>query len=674
MGIWIALKENLLSPRAFLQGPISSRPLFKAMVGFLLALSICTQSVWPVWGQESAPTPPAPAQEVIAAPQVGSMQVQQVIEPQTIQAGQDLGVVVTLEGQGLQGCFGTPLQPVDAVVLLDTSPSAGVAAPGSNLGRTQEILRSLWLQMNQPIYPTSLGDDAANSRLAIVTVDTGITAPEVNVRLPFTSTESVIEAAIAGLQNGADSAFDIGMNQAAALLNEQGREDAAHVLIILWHDGFFASQQAVADAVRSLPGNPEVYVIGNTLNIRPEEQLTADLASVLAGSDRVFINPSAEELRRLFVRASGSDESILARHIIAQSDVIPANLLEAADAISDDGEFQDGKVRWTIAQVRVGETRQLSYQRRLTPQATGQLQHNVQTAFLDCNGFRQTGSIAAGSSGDTTIEGQPAPTTQSTLTAGSNPQPTQTASAGIAPSTPASGTIPSPDGGPGVRMRFPIPIWLLAIPILLAILILLAKLIRNRSSGEGNNSRGTGKPNTPLGPGPTPPPKLKKITPNGEDIEKGRMMPLLLAAPVFRGYIPSEADGAERAKLNGMLLKHPQQIKAVSGFNPESLGKDFVWQRDAGEQRVRTAWLREALEQRIAPATPLVVVYTEQPADPTRITITEKRDDTLKQITFNISSRRDRSNTTTARAYWIEMRFLDNPTSYEIKRGTITAQ
>lgn len=287
------------------------------------------------------------------------------------------------------GCFGTPARPIDAVVVIDTSPSAGVPQPGSNLHQAQTILRSLWVQMDQPVYATAEDPAPQRSRLAIATIDIGVANATVNLSLPLTNTSSAIEAAIAGLTTGADSSFDTGIETAAQHLAKNVRPEAVPVLVIVFHDSFFALQNEVqAAAQRALASGARVFVIGNRLNIRPEEQIGPEQAVPLVASpDDVYLDPTAQDLRRLFVSASGSDQTVAARGLLAFAEFAPAGLGAIVDQ-SDDGErISDSAVRWQIDQVRRDEQVAVQFDFRVNDNAAGQVNIASRVAGLDCNGF-----------------------------------------------------------------------------------------------------------------------------------------------------------------------------------------------------------------------------------------------------------------------------------------------
>lgn len=238
----------------------------------------------------------------------------------------------------------------------------------------------------------------------------------------------------------------------------------------------------------------------------------------------------------------------------------------------------------------------------------------------------------------------------------------------VATGVPLSTTVSLGLGNSAVGLRLPVSLWLIGVPLLLVFIALIIRFIK----GRGNKIPAFA----------AEPPKPLKFAPKGfnPELNTGLNESTLLEeeerfkadirdAKTVRGYIPTSQSGMERSRINGILLKKAQQIKASGGFNPENLGDEFIWQQDVGARRVRATWLREALEQRISAATPLLVVYTEQPSDPTRFAVTVNCDEQKQEMVIKVVSSKVSSTTepVSERAYWIEMCILDNPHNYTIK-------
>lgn len=639
-------------------------------MALLLLLTCLLASPLPTSAQVLEPTPVPPELTPVAPAQPDSIQMQRQVQlGDSLQPGEEVQFTFLLQGHALAGCFGTPLKPVDAVVLLDTSPSAGVAAPGSNLERAQVILRSLWTQMDQPIFRSADDTQPVLSRLGIVTVDTGVTAPEISVRLPLTHSLSAIQMTIDSLQNGADSSFDVGLQRAADLLAETGRAEATPVLIILLHDSFFATQEAVVGLARQAAESAEVFVIGNTLNIRAEERLSGEVAESLTVPDHVFIDPSAEDLRRLFVLASGSNDSIASRGISVFDEITPTNLIDAPFGIGSNGRVNGSQVVWDISEVISEEHVTLQYRFRVRPDAEGLLSASSGALYLDCNGFVQTGGDLLGRplDGVSFQIGTPVPTTSPSPSI--SPTPTDVAPDADVPLVPGDVDISVPEvNPPSPRLFFGFPWWVLGLLLLLLLLALAWLFWRWLRRPPAIPQSPRAQPSAPtlstrryVGP---------QAASNGEQIEPGRatnnevLLEQLRSAQVFRGRIVTGQSGAARSRVQVRAFDSPKAMGAIGGLNPESLGSCFLWQRSSSETEVPTVVLRQVLEERVSATTPLLAVWTEQPTDNEDLQVEVRPNVAARQIDVQVHSIY-RASTAGAsglrKSYWLELRFLNNP-------------
>lgn len=644
------------------------------IIDLLQAAVVCLLVLWgsssTSAAQTTGPILEPPALAPVAGPLPQSLQTEREGDSNVpLAAGQERAFRIKLTGQKLPDCFGTPARPIDAVVLLDTSPSAGRPAPGSNLNRSQQILRSLWAQMNQQVY-SSVHSSAHNSRLAIVTVDAGVTtADEVNVRLPFTDTTTAIEAAIEGLSNGADSGFDKGIKQAAELLTRQGRSDATPVLILLLHDNFFARQDAVKTQAADAGRRAQVFVIGNWLNIREEERLIEADARTLAGgkADHVFLNPTAADLRRLFVIASGSDENITSRDLQIIEEIVPADQYDLV-GLESGGRLDGNRLIWVVEVLRADRPIQLSYRLRARPTGAQALSAVTTVSWLDCNGFPQTRKLTAA----VPVSLPPSPTQSPPAVSPQEEKPAVTISPAGTPAAglpvPRAPTIPQSQcvltiGG----TRLPCWILLLLLIPLLALLLLLLWFIRGRS-GQ------TIKPVPPVIKKGLPPSEGKQIgrkhTDSGEDHLPGpapddvALIAQLREASNLTGRIPTGSHGFARSHVVIKVFETPADLKPAVDWNLIRMGPSFIWERAAGEVAVKTDRLLEILQEQVTQKGPLIAVWTQEPVDNATLEVRTTSNEPTKEIRVQARSvyyLPKAGQAAPEKAYRVQLRFMNKP-------------
>lgn len=642
--------------------PMLKRLLLALAAGVLCVCLLLGVLTGQSHAQTPEPTPPPPSLTAVAAPQPASVRVEKAIEPSgQLQPGQEGRIKILLTGDLLQACYGTPGKPIDAVVLIDTSPSAGAPVPGSNLARSQDILRSLWGQMDQPVYADVESPTPRVSRLALMTVDPGVTNVSINVRLPFTNTTSAIESAVSSLPNGADSGFADGINLAAKYLVEQGREDASPVLILLMHDSFFASQNTVQEAAREAASQVQVFVIGNTLNIQENEQLTSALVNVLTASENTSINPTAEDLRRLFVRATGSSENVAARSFRIYDEFIPAGLIDIT-GIEDGGRIEANRVVWDVPIVETSKSVELNYRFRVRPNVSGPIQTSTGAACLDCNGYLHTYLSS---------EGRPVNTPVATpeLEIGA-PEPEVTPDA-TPTSTPVLGPVPGPSPGTlaqPISESTPLPPWLLGlllIPLLLILLWLLMRLLRRRS--KSTPPAGVQRPTIPLQETVQ---VRQQQTPTGAEITPGSapddaaLLQQLYAASAFTGHISTGLRGTGRSQASARVFKSSAELSAPGGLNLEAMGRMFTWQRQGqSDIEVPTSLLQKVLRERLSSRTPMAAMWTQQPADNATLEMRIGTTPDARQITVQPRSTYRTpaaGQKASLQAYWLNLQFINN--------------
>lgn len=658
----------------------------------------------------SAQTPVPPSLTPVAGPAPQSVNLVKQITPSgALQAGQEVQVHIRLSGDSLPQCYGTPRQPIDAVVLLDTSPSAGKPIPGSNLFRAKQILHSLWAQMDQPVYAQFDDKAPQRSRLAIVTVDTGVTAPEIAVRLPLTDTTEVISHTIAAIDNGADSEFATGINRSLELLRDTARPAAQKVLILLFHDNFFALQPGVQEAIRQAPADTMVFIIINWLNVPSapnDERLQEADAVKLTSAERVVRDPSADDLRRLFVRAAGSDASVVARGFRVYDEISPAGLVDII-GIENGGRVENGRVVWDVSEVSSSQAVDLNYRFRVRTGVSSPLEVRTGAACLDCNGFLHTyldqnGQPVTTPVVEETIVVGDAPT--ATLTPTSTPTPAAGGATTITRTPGPIGPISTPSFGFDWRWLL-----LLLIPLIGLLLWWLRRHLerkrkrreedRRRREEEGRRREeerrrieeerrrreqgGNGEEvRLPTPPGPT-----------GDDIQEGgavddsALMARLRAAPVIAGRVPTGQRGFTRSSVRVQVFNTAKEMREKGGLNLSALGtpgSQFHWNEPGAqppETTVAVDKLQGIIEERIAPKTPLLAVWTSEAADNATFEVKLQPNPAMKRVDAQVRSlyrSPQAGEPAPEKSYWIELRFLNNSAgnpivavpSVEVEAGT----
>lgn len=612
-----------------------------------------------VWGLAVARV--ARAQEHFPLSPIATAQPQFIEIASSLQPSDgEIHGIVSLTPLALDGCFGIPGRPVDMMVLIDTSPSAGIPTPGSNFGRSQEILKSLWAQMNQMVCYGERAETCEPSRLGIVTVDPGVRNIEVNMRLPLTYTTTAIETAIDHLQNGADSGFDVGVEATAQMLKKTGRSSAAHAIVLLLHDSFFLSQSSVSEAINRASKHAQIFVIGNTLNIREAEQVTEELARQIAGISDVVIDPSPEELRRLFLKASGSEPGVLGRNIWVSVELSSEGEVEVVDAAG--GEVAENKIQWYIPTL-YEHPKELQFQLRVPIESTTaqeKIRVSVTMTGIDCNGFRF--SLSNLTEKEVNISGPGVLPTATDTPLASTVSPT------VSP-TPAFVLSPSEEPAKSSKE------WLMVLFIIpmLFIIGLLWYIWRHGQRVK-----------------PSPYPKLEaKVRPikranverlatsKGKTIKPGRfeenvlLLERLRSAQEIIGRIPTQLRGPHRSRVLVCICTSVNDLKKGDSIHVEMMGSHFLWEN--GETReVPVALLQRILSERVSIHTPIIAVWTKEPTDNIAFSVSVKKDPASKVIKIQITSTYNptRSDTST-RSYWFYIKFIENPGWYIILQPLI---
>lgn len=645
--------------------------------GILSAVGFNGAEVASAIGLETTPAPPdlAPVvQDVLPSVVLDGP----FITPQ-LKVGEKSSLELSVAGKMLPGCFGAPLKPVDAVVVIDTSPSAGRPVEGSNLWQSEQILKSLWAQMDQPVCTSPAPENCQSSRLSIITMDIGTTDVEINTRLPLTSTADTIATTIEGLDTGADSSFDLGIKQASKLLDKEGRAGAEKIIVLLLHDNFFTSVETVINQARQAGGKYPLYVIGDTLNLREEEKITKEEAEQLTSASNIYIDPSAVDLRRMFVKSSGGDENIAGRSVSIGSLITP---VDGVNLWSDDGKINQGRISWQLPEIQAGDTHDFQADIKVQDDLNATtLAIAGELSYLDCNG-----RIAVGVHQEKQFSVGEEKQAQET------PKPTDT----VPPPTPTR-DIPGNDntaeegghgGGGGGRTPPRIP-WKIVLPVLLVIPILLYFILCRAQVLPWCRSDHSPTPVAPTGVrieekteknGWKPP-----VHDEGVDITPGQkkdneaLRHKLMSASSISGRIPTHQRGQRHSPVSVEVLSSANEFKK-SSFDLKKMAHYakgdqkfdyFVWSSSDGEIEVPIDLLQEVILKRISSETPLIVFWTPHPTDNSEFRITISPSSHGITVAGQRKYRPQAQGANPQQSFFVSMKFINNKQHLRIAKGPI---
>lgn len=448
--------------------------------------------------------------------------------------GAGIAVKIELQGRPSDDCSGMPGRPVDALLVVDTSTSAG-AGPGSNLERSAQLAQALVDHFAQPVYRQPAAS-AEQSRVGLVVSQAGRTGAEPLLLQDLTEDYALVHTQLAALAPGGDTDIAAGIHLAAQRLT-QISQDRARAIVLLLHDNIALSEETRLAVQEVTADELTVFLIVNSLNLDVAKKITLELAAEVAPPERVFLDPDLSELRRLFIEASGGNRQVAG--VVGLIDVWSGpDTPPVVQSLDAGGQAGGGKVRWDAVRVAPDETAMLGYRVTVSDAAHGDLQLQANWAWLDCNGYLHMG---AGS--DVTTRFQIATVTPPATIEAATEFPSRDANGGEIIGTPSStpaGALPiraatrEPGSLPPGLPQLPglgwigLPWWLLLIPLLLLLLLLIWWLLRRQRSAPpiltpvapGSRPTSASKPASrpPLSPGTSQPKKLN----GGEDLTHGQ--------------------------------------------------------------------------------------------------------------------------------------------------------
>lgn len=337
-------------------------------------------------------TPPTPV-PTIAIPQGtnNSLQISKTMWPATLIPGQDATVSIQVRGLRLSQCAGSPVRPVDAILAIDNSVSAG-QGPGSNLEQTITRAINFVDNLQQPIY-TYRDSQPAQSRVGLIAHSADLSNTLPILVQPLTDQVDVVRDAISQLTSGGDvDAVQIIRMATNQLSSRDSRR--AGVILLMLHDRIplqqsMAVEQAIQDARQF---GIKVYVFVNNINVPSQDRVSStDLDTILQLQSSqpldYWFDPSVDNVRDAFVRAADGTMDLAARDILLVDQFLDPSVAVILD-VGEGGYVENDRVIWKLHHLRAGDEIKLSYRFYVRPETVpGSYTMHTSGAFLDCNGY-----------------------------------------------------------------------------------------------------------------------------------------------------------------------------------------------------------------------------------------------------------------------------------------------
>ena len=343
----------------------------------------------PSWAQEATPTP-VPTAMPVAGPVPNSLTISAKVDPPALIPGQEAEVIITLRGEDLAECFGVPGWPLDAIIYVDNSASAGVGL-GSKLEEAKDMALVLVDQMAQVVYADP-EKPPAYSRFGMVTASTVVTGVLTTIS-ELSEDIPAAQAAVQAIGSGADVALVEGIRLAVGELQAKVRPDSRRMMLTILHDDVPFTEDATQAAAQAQAAGIDLYIIalGDKAKISPNDE-----AETLVGPENVYYNPTPDDIRRLFIRATGGTPNVVARGIKVIADLAPADAVSIL-SWGAGGAVEAGELVWRLPEMGRGETAELTARIGIKPTAEiGQVELTADVIYVDCNGYLATEAIIPG--------------------------------------------------------------------------------------------------------------------------------------------------------------------------------------------------------------------------------------------------------------------------------------
>lgn len=368
--------------------------------------------------------------------------IERRLDPPDLTAGRETRVTLRLRGTESEACQGIPGRPADVFLMFDVSSSAGLG-PGSNWEGTLAFTRALLDSLSQPIALDL--QTVQTSQVGLITSRTVATGTVPLLQQPLTADYEALKADLGNIAVGGDTDIAAGVQLAAAELMKAPALGRERVIVLMLHDNVPLTEAAITAIGDVRNQGIAVYMVANSQNIAPENQITAELAARAVAPQDFFPDPEPTDLRRLFIRVTAGDPEAAVRAFRLVETWSPAAAVELTDVTGPGGRVERNQALWDIPRLGRGETIEIGYTVRVhSGAADPSLQVGLGAAGIDCNGYLFSTFLEGG------IGVAPGPTATPLVMALNTPAPTPTPTPTVTPTplgalvTPALPPTPTP--------------------------------------------------------------------------------------------------------------------------------------------------------------------------------------------------------------------------------------
>ncbi len=328
----------------------------------------------------------APTSASVASPVPNSIGVTAQVNPTPLRPGDVANVSIQIDAQTASAqCLGIPGAPVDAILIIDNSASAGKGA-ASKLEHAKALANSV-IDQASPAVLTDPDALPLNSRVGLITANIGVTGTIVSL-FPLSEDYAQVKTEIAAIESGADTGFEDGLKLAQDELNRKAEPGRHKAIILFLHDNGGFNPNAF-DAASKLASDIAVYVVG--LGQEPDiDSASIQQMTRRALAESYLFDPKPAEMRQFVVKMSGGRTDLAGRGATISAGLEPSKSISLdPSSISDDGQIVGGQVVWKIDELEPGEKFTRSFKAKIASGAATNVESSGAAVFLDCNGFRQ---------------------------------------------------------------------------------------------------------------------------------------------------------------------------------------------------------------------------------------------------------------------------------------------
>lgn len=558
--------------------------------------------------------------------------------PQSISPNETAAISFTLNPQTQSSCLGIPGKPMDAIILIDNSPSLFSQEKRQRVTQTIQQAQAFADQISAPVL-SSASAAAEGSRIGSVIsqstgsgADTKIETKTIPLDTDFTAARTWVDT----LQSGSDTVIEEALPLAQQELAEKRRAAAQPAIIFIVHDDAAFTAKAIAEAKKASGSGIKLFMIG----VGEKADITASNVQEMVGSNYKFA-PTPQELYQTYIQLTGGRTDLLARDVQVTNTLQPEGLVDIlGDSISNGGTIRGASVVWQISQVTQNASPiTLSYRVRGRPGLEGQtLTSTTSALYLDCNGnLINTNNVPSLAN----IQGGLAlPTVVAGINSGTGPNSQTGGSIQPPPSNSCTFRIPIP----GIS-QYDLPCWLLLFLLLIPlILFLLWLLLRRRPSPpeeQIETQRYTGR--TPIKTTTPPEPEFepesgKKVTEGQLGYDEAELIRQLREQSSWLGNIRTRETGNQNP--NNFETRVARSAKQMDQMNLATLGAEFIWRRAEQEPAtIPVSVLNKALRELPTSNRPLIATWNREPSDNFEIKLQIEPDDVAKKTIVNVIGR-----------------------------------